>query len=83
MGEGSLTLKAKLQVNENSIELVNWEKLTIESDQAELLFTVSGPLNEDIPNDKLAWLVGGYAKGKAWYWQNQNWTSLTLPKFLL
>ena len=80
VGEGSLTLKAKLQINDNGIELVNWEKFTIESDQAELLFTVAGPLNEDIPNDTRVWLVGGYAKGKAWYWENQNWTNLTFPQ---
>ena len=80
VGEGSLTLRANLQINENGVELVNWEKTTIESEQAELLFTIAGPFNEDIPNDKLAWLVGGYARGKAWYWQDQSWRGLTLPQ---
>ena len=81
VGEGSLTLKANLQVNENGIDLVDWQNVSIDSERPELLFTVTGPLNKDRSEyEKSAWLVGGYAKGKAWYWQDQAWTELALPQ---
>lgn len=81
VGEGSLTLKANLQVNESGVNLVDWETISLDSERPELLFTVTGLSNEERSEDNQApWLVGGYAQGRAWHWQDRQWTELQLPQ---
>ena len=81
IGEGSLVLKAHLQVSETGLDLVDWEKQTLDSERPELLFTISGmPSTEQAGSELSPWIVGGYAQGKAWYWGQNQWKQLDLPQ---
>ena len=80
VGEGSITLNAKLSQTSQGLSLTDWQNINMDGDRPELLFTVVG----DQGQKQHPWLVGGLAEGKAWRWspntQNQGiWSPVSLP----
>ena len=85
VGEGSLTLSASIIKEANgSLSLSDWSQVELEDERPELLFTVTGQggvnrLKSEGAEIDLLWMVGGYAKGRAWGWDQGRWSELSLP----
>ena len=98
VGERGVTLTAEIEHLPEESKLKSWRVRSTSSEIPELLFTVHGAPELETPapereatNDSTrstptTWVVGGYERGKAWRWRQEDdvsgmgfWEALDLP----